>query len=61
MSVGAILTVPVLFAVMAQEVFGAGWVPGLLLNRWWQLALIAPVMIYTGAPGPTTSAATSGE
>ena len=49
-SVGAILTAPVLFAVMAHEVFGAGWVPGLLLNRWWQLALIAPVMIYTGAP-----------
>jgi Cu+-exporting ATPase len=48
--VGAVLTAPVLFAVMAHEVFGAGWVPGLLLNRWWQLALIAPVMIYTGAP-----------
>ena len=49
-SVGAVLTAPVLFAVMAHEVFGAGWVPGLLLNRWWQLALIAPVMVYTGAP-----------
>ena len=48
--VGGVLTAPVLFAVMAHEVFGAGWVPGLLLNRWWQLALIAPVMIYTGAP-----------
>ena len=49
-AVGGVLTAPVLFAVMAHEVFGAGWVPGLLLNRWWQLALIAPVMIYTGAP-----------
>ena len=49
-SVGAALTAPVLVAVMAHEVFGASWVPGLLLNRWWQLALIAPVMFYTGAP-----------
>ena len=30
--VGAVLTAPVLFAVMAHEVFKAGWVPGLLLN-----------------------------
>jgi Cu+-exporting ATPase len=48
--VGAVLTVPVLFAVMAHEVFGAGWVPALLLNHWLQLALITPVMVYTGAP-----------
>jgi len=48
--VGAALAVPVLFAVMAHEVFGAGWVPGLLLNRWVQLALITPVMFYTGWP-----------
>src|SRR5207342_1513073 len=32
--VGAVLTAPVLFAVMAHEVFGAAWVPGVLLNRW---------------------------
>ncbi len=49
-AVGAVLTAPVLFAVMAHEVFGAGWVPALLLNRWWQLALIVPVMLYTGWP-----------
>ncbi len=49
-SVGAVLTAPVLFAVMAHSVFGAAWLPGLLLNRWWQLLLIAPVMVYTGAP-----------
>jgi Cu+-exporting ATPase len=48
--VGAVLTVPVLFAVMAHEVFGAAWVPGVLLNRWLQLALITPVMFYTGWP-----------
>src|SRR5947207_4224507 len=35
---------------MAHEAFGAGWVPGLLLNRWLQLALITPVMFYTGWP-----------
>ncbi len=48
--IGGVLSVPVLFAVMAHEVFGAGWVPGLLLNRWWQLALITPVMLYAGWP-----------
>ncbi|MEV6524497.1 heavy metal translocating P-type ATPase [Longispora sp. NPDC051575] len=49
-AVGTVLTAPVLFAVMAHEVFGAGWVPGLLLDRWLQLALITPVMFYTGWP-----------
>jgi Cu+-exporting ATPase len=48
--VGAVLTAPVLFAVMAHEVFGADWVPGLLLNRWLQLVLITPVMVYSGWP-----------
>ena len=48
--VGAVLTAPVLFAVMAHEVFGADWVPSLLLNHWLQLALITPVMFYTGWP-----------
>ncbi|MFE0605664.1 heavy metal translocating P-type ATPase [Streptomyces sp. NPDC058892] len=47
---GAVLTLPVLFAVMAHELFGADWVPGWLLNRWLQLALITPVMFYTGWP-----------
>ncbi len=47
---GAVLTAPVLFAVMASDVFGAGWVPDVLLNRWVQLALISPVMLYTGWP-----------
>ena len=48
--VGAVLTLPVLFAVMAHDLFKAGWVPGLLLNHWFQLALITPVMFYTGWP-----------
>ncbi|MGW7406159.1 heavy metal translocating P-type ATPase [Streptomyces sp. NPDC054833] len=48
--VGAVLTAPVLFAVMAHELFGADWVPGWMLNSWLQLALITPVMFYTGWP-----------
>ncbi|WSG27226.1 heavy metal translocating P-type ATPase [Streptomyces europaeiscabiei] len=47
---GAALTAPVLFAVMAHELFGADWVPGWMLNHWLQLALITPVMFYTGWP-----------
>jgi Cu+-exporting ATPase len=50
LAVGAVLTVPVLFAVMAHEVFKAGWVPSALLNHWVQFALITPVMFYTGWP-----------
>jgi len=46
---GAILTLPVLYAVMAHEVFKA-WVPPVLLNHWVQLALITPVMFYAGWP-----------
>ncbi|MBT2454520.1 heavy metal translocating P-type ATPase [Streptomyces sp. ISL-86] len=48
--VGALLTAPVLFAVMAHELFGADWVPEWMLNHWLQLALITPVMFYTGWP-----------
>ncbi|MGW3938539.1 heavy metal translocating P-type ATPase [Streptomyces sp. NBC_00024] len=47
---GAVLTAPVLFAVMADSLFNAGWVPGWMLNNWLQLALITPVMFYTGWP-----------
>ncbi|MGW4103434.1 heavy metal translocating P-type ATPase [Streptomyces sp. NPDC004976] len=49
-ALGAVLTAPVLFAVMAHELFGADWVPGWLLNHWLQLVLITPVMLYTGWP-----------
>jgi Cu+-exporting ATPase len=48
--VGVVLTAPVLVAVMAHEVFKATWAPGILLNHWVQLALITPVMFYTGWP-----------
>ncbi|TNU73002.1 heavy metal translocating P-type ATPase [Miniimonas arenae] len=47
--IGAVLTFPVLVAVMAHELFGAMW-PGVLLEPWLQLLLIAPVMVYTGWP-----------
>jgi len=47
---GAVLTAPVLFAVMFTEFFGVTWMPALLVNHWFQLALIAPVMLYTGWP-----------
>ncbi len=47
---GAVLTAPVLFAVMLVEFFGAAWMPALLTDRWFQLALITPVMFYTGWP-----------
>ena len=47
--VGTVLSLPVVAAVMADNL-GAGWVPGVLLNRWVQLALIAPVMGWVGWP-----------
>ena len=50
MIVGAVLTAPVLFAVMATDLFRVTWVPPILMNHWLQLALIAPVMVYTGWP-----------
>jgi Cu+-exporting ATPase len=49
-AVGAILTLPVLFAVMAHDLFKADWVPTWMLNHWLQLALITPVMFSTGWP-----------
>ncbi|MDP3880544.1 MAG: heavy metal translocating P-type ATPase, partial [Dehalococcoidales bacterium] len=48
--IGAILSAPVVLAVMMHEFFGATWIPSILLNRWLQLALITPVMFYTGWP-----------
>ncbi|MDN5758559.1 MAG: heavy metal translocating P-type ATPase, partial [Tomitella sp.] len=47
---GAVLTAPVLLAVMLTEFFNVTWVPELLMNPWLQLALITPVMGYTGWP-----------
>jgi P-type Cu+ transporter len=47
---GAALTLPVAFTVMAAELFNVDWVPEFMMNRWLQLALIAPVMVYVGWP-----------
>jgi Cu+-exporting ATPase len=48
--VGAVLTAPVVLAVMLSELVEVDWMPELLMDRWIQLALIAPVMAYTGWP-----------
>ncbi len=48
--IGAVLSLPVVTAVMATELFSATWVPGVLLNHWVQLALISPVMFFSGWP-----------
>jgi Cu+-exporting ATPase len=48
--VGAALTLPVFLSVMAHDLFGATWVPALLLVPWFQFLLITPVMIYAGWP-----------
>ncbi len=45
-AVGAVLTAPVLFAVMA----GSFLTVGILANHWVELALITPVMFYSGWP-----------
>ncbi len=47
---GAVLSAPVVFAVMAMDLFNATWIPDWLMNRWFQLAMITPVMAYTGWP-----------
>lgn len=47
---GVVLTIPVAFATMAHDFFNPPWLPEFLLNSWFQLAMIAPVMVYTGWP-----------
>jgi P-type Cu+ transporter len=46
---GAVLTLPVMYAAVAHDLFRV-WVPGALLTHWVQLALITPVMFYAGWP-----------
>jgi Cu+-exporting ATPase len=48
--VGAVLTAPVFFAVMVDGLLHPSWMPPTLLNPWLQLALITPVMFYSGWP-----------
>jgi P-type Cu+ transporter len=47
---GAVLTSPVLFGVMAKDFFHPAWLPAILTNPWFALALITPVFLYTGWP-----------
>ena len=49
-ALGAILTTPVVFAVMLTEFFSVSWMPQVLLEPWAQFALITPVMFYAGWP-----------
>ncbi len=49
-AVGAILTIPVLFGAMVNAFFHAAWLPGILTDPWFGLAMIAPVYLYTGWP-----------
>ena len=35
---------------MAVELFGATWIPSLLMNHFFQLAMITPVFLYSGWP-----------
>ena len=49
-TVGAVLTAPVLFGVMARDFFHPAWLPVILTSAWFALALITPVMLYTGWP-----------
>ncbi|MFB3052655.1 MAG: HAD-IC family P-type ATPase, partial [Dehalococcoidia bacterium] len=49
-AVGAILSLPVLYAVMVGDLGSKDWVPDFLERKWVQLALITPVMFYTGWP-----------
>jgi Cu+-exporting ATPase len=48
--ISAAFTLPVLIPVMADDVFGVEGLPGFLTNHWFQLGLIAPVMLYAGWP-----------
>ena len=49
-AVGTVLTIPVLFGVMANDFFHPAWLPAILVNPWFGLAMIAPVFTYTGWP-----------
>jgi Cu+-exporting ATPase len=48
--VGAVLTAPVLFGIMAKEFFHPSWLPTILTDPWFSFALITPVFFYTGWP-----------
>ena len=47
---GAVLTLPVLYAAMVTHFIGEQYVPDVLENRYVQLLLTLPVMLYVGWP-----------
>jgi Cu+-exporting ATPase len=49
-AVGAVLTAPVLYAAMVGHFVDPELVPGWLHNRWVQLVLTTPVMLWVGWP-----------
>ena len=50
MVLGALLSVPVLYAVMVGDFVGNRFVPDFLANNWVQFGLVTPVMVYAGWP-----------
>ncbi|MEO8692208.1 MAG: heavy metal translocating P-type ATPase [Acidimicrobiales bacterium] len=48
--ISALLSAPVLFAVMVRDFFDPSWLPAWASNHWLQLALVTPVMVWTGWP-----------
>jgi Cu+-exporting ATPase len=50
--IGALLTLPVLYASMVMGLFGEQYVPDVLMNRWVQLALTLPVFLWIGWAHP---------
>jgi Cu+-exporting ATPase len=49
-ALGAVLTLPVLYAAMVGHFIGEQYVPDVLENRYVQLLLTLPVMLYVGWP-----------
>jgi len=49
-AIGALLTLPVLYAAMVMGLFGEQYVPDVLESRWVQLALTLPVFLWIGWP-----------
>lgn len=49
-ALGAVLTLPVLYAAMVEHFIGGQYVPDVLENRYVQLLLTLPVMFYVGWP-----------
>ncbi len=49
-ALGAVLTLPVLYAAMVEHFIGEQYVPDVLENRYVQLLLTLPVMLYVGWP-----------